>query len=101
MILEYKKVESSIEPKLIDESLSNIYVYIRRKVNKIEKNGIEFYEYEEAKITKDKYPTYLKELDFSNMLEDIEDLQNKNKNLTEQITQLTECLLEMSETVYA
>lgn len=101
MKLEYNKVESSIEPKKIDESLSSVYVYIRKNIVKTEKNEGAFYEYDETKLTHDEYKQYLNELSVQNTLEDIEKLQTENKNLSEQITSLTECLLEMSEIVYA
>lgn len=101
MKLEYNKVESSIEPKKIDESLSSVYVYIRKNIVKTEKNESIFYEYDEAKLIHDEYKQYLNELSVQTTLEDIEKLQTENKNLSEQITSLTECLLEMSEIVYA
>lgn len=101
MKLEYNKVESSIEPKKIDESLSSVYVYIRKNIVKTEKNKDVFYEYDEAKLTHDEYKQYLNELSVQKTLEDIEKLQTENKNLSEQINSLTECLLEMSEMVYA
>ena len=60
-----------------------------------------FYEYDEAKLTKEEYQEYLKELNGSDTLQTIEDLKTENQNLNEQVSMLTECLLEMSETVYA
>ena len=60
-----------------------------------------FYEYEEAKLTKAEYQEYLKELNDSDTLQTIEDLKAENQNLNEHVSMLTECLLEMSETVYA
>ena len=60
-----------------------------------------FYEYEEAKLNKAEYQEYLKELNGSDTLQTIEDLKVENQNLNEQVSMLTECLLEMSETVYA
>ena len=60
-----------------------------------------FYEYDEAKLTKEEYQEYLKELNGSDTLQTIENLKAENQNLNEQVTMLTNCLLEVSEIVYA
>ena len=67
MILNYKKSESSTEPSLVDFTSSKKYVYIRQNI--VEKTREEtgeqhtYYEYEEAKLTKEEYQEYLKELE--------------------------------------
>lgn len=101
MNLNYYKVESSIEPKVIDETLSKVFVYIRQNIQKVDRDENTFYEYEEAKLTHEEYKQYLIELSAKDTLEDVKKLQNENKNLKEQLNTLTECLLEISETVYA
>ena len=114
MKLNYIKSQSSVKPDLIDTTSSKTTVYIRQNIIEKEKvventNGEDndatsttvFYEYDEAKLTKEEYQEYLKELNSSDTLQTIEDLKAENQNLNEQVSMLTECLLEMSETVYA
>lgn len=67
MKLNYRKSESSVYPELIDTTSSKKCVYLRQNV--VEKqtedmNGEIYttYEYEEAKLTKEEYEQYLKEL---------------------------------------
>ena len=101
---DWKLVEGS-KPEEIDTTSSAYTVYLRRNIQakKDEETGEEtgLYTYEEKQMTHDEYKQYLNELSAQKTLEDIEKLQTENKNLTEQITSLTECLLEMSEIVYA
>ena len=68
MILDYKKVQSTKKPDLIDDTSSKTSVYIRKNITekstKNEEHGTAStsYEYEEAKLTKEEYQTYLLEL---------------------------------------
>ena len=68
MILNYVKSQSSVKPELIDTTSSKTTVYIRQNIVEVEKNNesdntsTTFYEYEEAKLTKEEYNQYLKEL---------------------------------------
>lgn len=67
MKLNYKKSQSSIKPDLIDTTSSKKYVYLRQNVVEVQSedmNGETYttYEYEEAKLTKEEYEQYLKEL---------------------------------------
>ena len=107
MKLNYIKSQSSVKPDLIDTVSSKVVVYLRQNIVENIKtddmSGEEsvFYEYEEAKLTKQEYQEYLKEISGSDTLQTIEDLKAENQNLNEQVSMLTECLLEMSETVYA
>ena len=107
MKLNYVKSQSSVKPDLLDTTSSKVVVYLRQniveKIKTSEISGEEtvFYEYEEAKLTKQEYQEYLKELNSSDTLQNIENLKVENQNLNEQVSMLTECLLEMSETVYA
>ena len=114
MKLNFIKSQSSVKPDLVDTTSSKTTVYIRQNIVEKEKaientNGEDndatsttvFYEYDEAKLTKEEYQEYLKELNGSDTLQTIENLKTENQNLNEQVSMLTECLLEMSETVYA
>ena len=114
MKLNYVKSQSSVKPDLIDTTSSKTTVYVRQNIVEKEKaventnsedndatSTTVFYEYDEAKLTKEEYQEYLKELNGSDTLQTIEDLKTENQNLNEQVSMLTECLLEMSETVYA
>lgn len=114
MKLNYIKSQSSVKPDLVDTTSSKTTVYIRQNIVEKEKaventnsedndatSTTVFYEYDEAKLTKEEYQEYLKELNGSDTLQTIENLKTENQNLNEQVTMLTECLLEMSETVYA
>ena len=68
MKLNYVKSSSSVKPDLIDTTSSKTTVYIRQNIVENKKtdemSGEEtvFYEYEEAKLTKEEYQEYLKEL---------------------------------------
>ena len=64
MKMNYVKSESTIKPELIDTTSSKTTVYIRKNI--IEKetgDSTTFYEYDEAKLTKEEYQEYLKELE--------------------------------------
>lgn len=69
MILNYVKSQSSIKPELIDTTSSKTSVYIRQNIIEVEKTNESddtstiFYEYDEAKLTKQEYQEYLKELE--------------------------------------
>lgn len=107
MKLNYIKSQSSVKPDLVDTTSSKSTVYLRKNIVEVEKNNesdnasTTFYEYDEAKLTKEEYQEYLKELDATNTLQTIEDLKAENESLNEQVAMLTDCLLEVSETIYA
>ena len=69
MKLNYIKSQSSVKPDLVDTTSSKVVVYLRQNIvenkNTDELSGEEtvFYEYEEAKLTKEEYREYLKELE--------------------------------------
>ena len=113
MKLNFIKSQSSVKPDLVDTTSSKTTVYIRQNIAEKEKaventNGEDndatsttvFYEYDEAKLTKEEYAEYLKELELTDTLETIEGLKEENKSLNEQVTMLTDCLLEVSEMIY-
>ena len=101
MNLYFKKSQSSVKPELIDTTSSKKVVYIRQNIIAVQKGDTTFYEYDEAKLTKDEYKEYLAELEAQDTLETIENLKAENKSLTEQVDMLTSCILEMSEVVYS
>lgn len=69
MKLNYVKSQSSVKPDLVDTTSSKVVVYLRQniveKIKTDEKSEEEtvFYEYDEAKLTKEEYQEYLKELE--------------------------------------
>ena len=69
MKLNYIKSQSSVKPDLVDTTSSKTTVYLRQNIveniKTDEMSGEEtvFYEYEEAKLTKEEYQEYLKELE--------------------------------------
>lgn len=69
MKINYVKSRSSIKPELIDTTSSKSTVYLRKNIVEVERNDMNddtsttFYEYDEAKLTKEEYQEYLKELE--------------------------------------
>ena len=69
MKLNYVKSQSSVKPDLVDTTSSKVVVYLRQNIVENKKtdemSGEEtvFYDYEEAKLTKEEYQEYLKELE--------------------------------------
>ena len=100
MKLEFKKSQSSVKPEIIDTTSSKKIVYIRQNIVEVQKDDTTFYEYDEAKLTKEEYQEYLKELETTDTLEIVENLKAENQTLSEQIDMLTNCILEMSEIIY-
>ena len=69
MKLNYIKSQSSVKPDLVDTTSSKVVVYLRQniveniKTDKMSGKETVFYEYEEAKLTKEEYQKYMKELE--------------------------------------
>ena len=69
MKLKYIKSQSSVKPDLVDTTSSKVVVYLRQniveniKIDEMSREESVFYEYEEAKLTKQEYQEYLKELE--------------------------------------
>ena len=101
MNLYFKKSRSSVKPELVDTTSSKKVVYIRQNIVEVQKDNATFYEYDEAKITKDEYKEYLDEMKAQDTLKVIENLKTENQALLEQVDMLTNCVLEMSEVVYS
>lgn len=100
MKLNFIKSQSTVKPELVDTTSSKNVVYIRRDIVEVQKDDTTFYEYDEAKLTKDEYKEYLAKLEAQDTLETIENLKSENKTLGEQVGMLTDCILEMSEMIY-
>ena len=100
MKLKFIKSQSTVKPELVDTASSKKVVYIRQNIVEVQKDDTTFYDYDEAKLTKDEYKEYLAELEAQDMLETIENLKAENKALSEQVDMLTSCILEMSEIIY-
>ena len=69
MKLNFIKSQSSVKPDLVDTTSSKVVVYLRQniveniKTDEVSGEETVFYEYEEAKLTKQEYQEYLKELE--------------------------------------
>ena len=69
MKLNYIKSQSSVKPDLVDTTSSKVVVYLRQniveniKTDEMSGEQTVFYEYEEAKLTKQEYQEYLRELE--------------------------------------
>ena len=69
MKLKYVKSQSSVKPDLVDTTSSKVVVYLRQNIvenqrtDEISGETSTFYEYQEAKLTKEEYQEYLKELE--------------------------------------
>ena len=100
MKLEFYKSSSSVKPELIDATSSKKVVYIRQNIVEVQKDDTVFYKYDEAKLTKAEYEEYLKELEATDISETIENLKAEDKQLSETVDMLTNCILEMSEIIY-
>lgn len=99
------KSQSSVYPELIDTTSSRKYVYLRQNIVEKQTEGTDeetyiYYEYDEAKLTKEEYEQYLMEMNSTETLESIENLKAENQILNEQVDMLTTCILEMSEMLY-
>ena len=100
MNLYFKKSQSSVKPELVDTTSSKKVVYIRQNIVETAIDDTTYYEYDEAKLTKAEYAEYLKELEATDTLKIVENLKAENKQLSETVDMLTNCILEMSELIY-
>ena len=65
MILNYVKSQSTVKPELIDTTSSKTTVYLRKNIIDAKQDddyNTTLYEYDQAKLTKEEYDQYLKEL---------------------------------------
>ena len=112
MKLNFIKSQSSVKPDLVDTTSSKTTVYVRQNIVEKEK-AIEntnsedndatsttvFYEYDEAKLTKEEYQEYLKELNGSDTLQTIENLKTNDDKINSAIVSIEENNLDMSDTL--
>lgn len=105
--MTYYKSESTINPDTVDTTSSKTSVYLRRNITEKEReidgHTLVYYEYEEAKLTKDEYKKYVNELNSENIRAAIQELKtkvNSINDISEQIELLTECILEISQSIY-
>ena len=61
MKINWYKSSSTVRPTEVDYESSPTTVYLHRKIKEVEKDGIIFYEYEEAKLTPAEYTVYAAE----------------------------------------
>lgn len=104
MVLNFYKSESSVKPLELDEVSSKKVVYIRKNISETIKNSeddssFKMYTYEEAKLTKEEYEQYLKELTASETLKEVEKIKEENNTLSEQIELLDSTLSTMLEDI--
>lgn len=112
MKLNYIKSQSSVKPELVDTTSSKSTVYIRQNIVEKEKtventNSDEsdatstavFYEYDEAKLSKEEYQEYLKEISGSDTLQTIEDLKENDNKINSTLVSIEENNLDMSDTL--
>ena len=66
-------VESKVAPAEVDETSSEVYVYIRKDIREIEKDEETIYEDREQKIKKDDWEMYKQILTNASDLSDVQD----------------------------
>ena len=112
MKLNFIKSQSSVKPDLVDTTSSKTTVYVRQNIVEKEKaventnsedndatSTTVFYEYDEAKLTKEEYQEYLKELNGSDTLQTIENLKVNDDKINSSIVSIEENNLDMSDTL--
>ena len=111
MKLNIIKSQSSVKPDLVDTTSSKTTVYVRQNIVEKEKaventnsedndaTSTVFYEYDEAKLTKEEYQEYLKELNGSDTLQTIENLKTNDDKINSAIVSIEENNLDMSDTL--
>lgn len=78
MTINYYTSEAATEPALLDTDSSSVYTYIRKDVTKKTRKDptteeeTTYYKYQEAKLTKDQYQTYLVEQSASSNNTDVQ-----------------------------
>lgn len=106
MNLGWYRSESTVRPLEVDTTTSKKYIYLRTNIEETQKQDDDgesytIFNYDEAKLTPEEYEIYLKEITATQTLENIETLKAENESLLEQVDMLTNCILEMSEMIYA
>lgn len=71
--MDWHKSESTVRPYTVDTTSSKTTVFLRRNIkevqrkNEMSENETTYFEYEEAKMTKDEYEKYLQVAEAVNM----------------------------------
>ena len=61
MKIKWYKTSSTIRPAEVDYESSPTTIYLHRKIKETEREGITYYDYEEAKLTSAEYSVYAAE----------------------------------------
>lgn len=98
--------ESDFIPSDVDSTSSKNVVYLRKDIQEVIKTNDDgenytVYQYYERKISHEEWASYKNYKQIDENAISVENLKEENQMLNEQISMLTECLLEMSELVYA
>lgn len=106
MNLGWYRSESTVKPLEVDTTTSKKYIYLRKNIEESQMKNDDgesytVFNYDEAKLTQEEYEIYLKEITATQTLDNIETLKAENESLLEQVDMLTNCILEMSEMIYA
>ena len=106
MNLGWYRSESKVRPLEVDTTTSKKYIYLRTNIEEVQMRNDDgesytIFNYDEAKLTPEEYEIYLKEITATQTLDNIETLKAENESLLEQVDMLTNCILEMSEMIYA
>jgi len=67
------KAESKDKPSMIDESTSEVYVYVRKDIEEFEREEETFYSYLEQKIKKEDWSLYESILSNTSDISDVQD----------------------------
>lgn len=79
-MIKYVKSESTVRPEAIDTESSKTTVYLRRNIKEVARtdelagDDVTFYEYEEAKLTKEEYRQYINVIEAENIRKMMADL---------------------------
>ena len=61
MKINWYKSSSTVRPAEVDYESSPTTIYLHRKIKEVERDGVTWYEYEEAKLTPAEYTVYAAE----------------------------------------
>lgn len=67
------KSESKNKPELIDNTSSQKYVYVRKNITEVQREGETLYQYDEAKIPKEVYDIFRQQTESDSRLDEIEE----------------------------
>ncbi len=93
----WHRSESTVEPLTVDDTLSKVYVYLRKNITEEERtdengNTVIWYVYDEAVVSKE---------DYYEIEACISGVQEQTETNTLDIETLGDAIIEMSEIIYA